>query len=148
MAGNECSGRGGQAKSRNTKENYERSFKYNVPVWLEKTAREYWKRNLPCLTENNAISDKDYDAFCRLCDMYSKWRKCQAVTSKKGSTYETGTDRGALRIIKRPEAELEIQYHKEMLNLERKFGLNPTDGKGLKFKKEKKKETTRERYRV
>lgn len=143
MAGNENSGRHGGKEDND----YKRGFRFNVPAWLDKEGKSYWKRNLTILVDNQCIGDKDFDAFCRLCDLYSKWRRCQAITNKDGSTYETTSDRGAIRIIKRPEAELELQYHKEMLNLERKFGLNPVDGKSAGFSKRGKKQSVRETYK-
>jgi P27 family predicted phage terminase small subunit len=93
-----------------------------------------------------AIQDKDFPALCRLCELYANWRFCQAVIAEKGCTYTTTSDRGAMRIVARPEASLELQYHKEMLNLERKFGLNPVDGKEIKFKKDDAKKSVRDRY--
>ena len=146
MAGNERSGRGGKAAEKNEKRKDKSDFSYQIPDWLPDLGREYWRQNKPWLVKQGAISNKDYPAFCRLCDLYAKWRKCQQVTTEEGSTYETTSDRGAIRIIKRPEAELELQYHKEMLNLERKFGLTPVDGKGMKFDKKIEKKSVRDRY--
>jgi len=141
MAGDKNSGQHGGRDS-----SYSRVFDFEAPDWLTDISKEYWARNLKTLINNKCIAEKDYDSFCRLCDLYSKWRACQAITSKDGSTYSTKTDRGSKRIIKRPEAELELQYHKEMLNLERKFGLNPADGKGAGFGTRDKKKSVRNKY--
>ena len=146
MAGNERSGRGGKAAERNPVPVADSAFSLSCPNWLPPLAREYWGQNVPRLIAAGAIQDKDFPALCRLCELYANWRFCQAVIAEKGCTYTTTSDRGAMRIVARPEASLELQYHKEMLNLERKFGLNPVDGKEIKFKKDDAKKSVRDRY--
>lgn len=146
MAGNERSGRGRKAAERNPVAVADFGFSLACPDWLPELAREYWAQNVPRLIDAGAIADKDFPALCRLCELYANWRRCQAVIAEQGCTYQTTSDRGAVRIIARPEASLELQYHKEMLNLERKFGLNPVDGKEIKFKKDDAKKSVRNRY--
>ena len=147
MAGNASSGRGGKAKERN-ESTYQRKFSYNCPSFLNKLGKEYWKRNLPHFVAHGVIDDKDFDAFCRLCDLYSKWRSCQEITSTLGCTYETLSDKGYNRYMKRPEVELEIQFHRQMQGLEKHFGLNPVDGKNVAWQKKNKKLNARDRYKL
>lgn len=128
MAGNECSGRYGKAKERN-KDKSKSKFTHDIPEWLSVIARNYWKRNMPILREKNSIENKDFDSFCRLCEIYSRWRAMQKVINKDGATYETEATGGFLRVMTRPEATLELQYNKELNTLEKKFGLTPFDSK-------------------
>lgn len=108
-------------------------------------AAKYWYRNIKYLISNSMIKNKDYDAFCRLCNLYQRYIRCQDIINEDGETYETETDRGSLRYIKRPESELSLQLSKQILDLERKFGLNPVDGKQVKGNKSAKK-SVRDQY--
>ena len=141
MAGDKNSGQHGGRDS-----SYSHNFTFIAPDWLSDIAKEYWDRNIKVLVDNNCIADKDYDEFCRLCVFYAKWRACIAVTSKDGDFYETETDRGAARVMKRPEAVAEMDLHKIMIGLEKKFGLNPADGKAAGFGTRDKKKSVRNKY--
>ncbi len=142
MSGSTNSGRGGKAYAKNSAQNLQKSqaknshnFKHRPPKKVfSKHALEYWQRNMPILKDNANISDKDYDAFVRLCTLYEGWRTCCEHRVTEGITYETKSDRGAFRVIEYPEVKLELQYHNEMMKLERKFGLTPRDGQEVKFK--------------
>lgn len=146
MPGNERSGRGGKAAARNPVAVPENEFNYVCPEWLTPLGREYWERNAPRLIDCGVLTNKDYDAFCKLCDVYAEWRECQREISSNGMFFETTTDRGAMRVIEHPAVARRSAAFKDMLNLERKFGLTPVDGKGMKFKKEEKKKSVRELY--
>lgn len=142
MSGSTNSGRGGDKKARNEKLNPAKetdTFEYDMPRTLPVDGKFYWKRNIPKLKASGAIKGKDYDSFLRLCQMYAMFCKCQKIVEEKGCTYESLTDRGAIKILKRPEMELALSINKDIMVLERKFGLTPADGEKLKLKAPSKK---------
>ena len=146
MPGNERSGRGGKAADRNPIQQEANEFSFDCPAWLNKLGMEYWERNAPRLIDCGVLTNKDYDAFCKLCDIYADWRDCQAKIKKSGLFYKTTSDRGAMRIVEHPAVARKSAAFKDMMNLERKFGLTPIDGKGMKFKKDEKKKSVRDKY--
>ena len=124
MAGNIHSGRVGRLNNGDKPKNIKETFTRKIPKDLPQESKIYWKAVIPILKERNAIKNADFYVFHRLCVLYHLWRECEKVLLKKGATYESTTDRGGLRVLKRPEADLALRYNAEMTKLERKFGLS------------------------
>ena len=124
MAGNTNSGRVGRLTKSDKSIKTRELFSRKIPKDLPDESKIYWKSVIPILKERNAIKNADFYVFHRLCVLYHLWRECEKILLKKGATYESTTDRGGLRVLKRPEADLALRYNAEMTKLERKFGLS------------------------
>lgn len=127
MSGNGNSGRLGKNKKSPVKKKNIGGFKYSMPRTFPAGAKEYWKRNIDYVRASGALVNDTYDSFCRLCMLYHFWKQLSSYVNKNGFTYKTTTDRGAERVVKRPEAEQMLTVCREMLQLERRFCLTPND---------------------
>lgn len=126
MSGNTKSG----SKSNKKAQQYE--FKKRMPTGFGKFEKEYWNHNLPILKERKLIADSDYHAFTRACLIYSKIKECEKALKSGLSAKVTG-DKGQVRLVRRPEADLLLKFSSELSRLERYFGLTPASRKSLRI---------------
>lgn len=136
MAGNKNSGR----KSEKSQFVGKVKISWTKPEYIanKPAASGYWDRMYPQLLEMGIVRNIDFDAFCKLCELYSMWRKASDCVEAQGLTYESTSDRGASRILKRPEVEIMMSASKDLQCLEKKFGLTPLDAKQVKGNEVKK----------
>lgn len=120
---------------------------WKQPKPFSEDSKKYWNRYYTLLNDAGVLNESDYDAFVRLCRIYGMFLKCAKVVDKYGSTYKTKSDRGAERILTRPEADYVLRYSKELSSIENKFGLTPGDRQNIKAFKTKKSTSTRDRYK-
>ncbi len=144
MAGNANSGRLGK----NTKMVTESKpiFTAKCPKALNKRAKLFWKRYVDLLTPRNVIEDKDARALERLCIMQDLFESCIEFVYKNGPTVVEPNQYGEVT-RERVESKMAKQYIAIIKDLERRFGLTPKDGEGIKTMKLKKtRESVRDKY--
>lgn len=75
------------------------------PNWLDKTARDYFKRLAPALTESSILNEATAELLASCCQHYSVYREALAILAKEGRMITT--PRGF--IAKHPACLLEKQ---------------------------------------
>lgn len=91
------------------------------PTWLDKTAREEWKRLASQLELLGLLSSIDQGAFAGYCNAYSMWVRANRVLQRKGFTY----DHNGL-VKKRPEVGISEAALREMRKYAQEFGMTPS----------------------
>ena len=121
-------------------------FTKKCPRDLSKKAKEYWKDIVPQLMETGVLTDLDFFALVRLCELYSLWHEAMSELRKHGLQYESTSDRGAFMIKSNPADAARSRYEAELKNLGIKFGLTPKDREAIKGHKGKVTKSVRDKY--
>lgn len=99
----------------------------SCPYWLDRRAKNEWKRVVPLL-ESLGLTAQVYRApLAAYCQCYSEWVQANQVIQKEGLTYKTRS--GMIR--QRPEVAIRQKARNDMLRFAARFGLTPADIAGL-----------------
>jgi P27 family predicted phage terminase small subunit len=60
------------------------------PDWLNRIAKEHWKKTAPILERSGLFEEVDHTAFALYCDAYSRWRQALKAIQKEGLVYKGG----------------------------------------------------------
>lgn len=94
------------------------------PAWLSPAARRIWDRLLPVLDELGVLAVADVDVLARYVTLLGRWLEVARDLNRSGLTQEVEI-RGSRVVVARPEVKLELQYSRDLLRIEREFGLSP-----------------------
>lgn len=92
------------------------------PSWLDKYAKQEWKRIAPELEEKGVLTSIDTTTLAAYCQCYSRWRKAEEFIQKNGDTFET--EKGY--VAQRPQVNIAIQSLKMLNSFAVEFGLTPS----------------------
>lgn len=89
-------------------------------------ASDIWDSVIPHLVRLGVLDSADGRALARYCELtVQHWDATQAI-NKEGLTYESLTQSGGTKIVKRPEIEIARAAEAELRRLEQEFGLTPS----------------------
>lgn len=54
-----------------------------APTWLDETAKDYWRKHAPHLSEAGLLTAVSKETFAMLCQVYSDYRKAADLREKK-----------------------------------------------------------------
>lgn len=113
----------------------------DCPEWLAEAAKAVWLQLVDELNAAGTLRQTDGNAMARYCVLWVWWRRCVAHVEQYGRTYPKYAKhrdgevvrveiKGELRpvvdkFIEHPEVGLTVTLGKELLLLEREFGLTP-----------------------
>ncbi|MFN0133415.1 MAG: phage terminase small subunit P27 family [Phycisphaerales bacterium] len=104
-----------------------------MPAHLDDRARTVWQQIVPGLARIGLARSVDGEALSRYCQLIVMWRDCLAFVEKNGRSYpvraETGDAKKPGRIIRFvtfAETSLAMRLARELLAIEREFGLTPS----------------------
>lgn len=92
------------------------------PSWLDKQAKQEWRRIAPLLERLGLLTEIDGAALAGYCQSYARWRQCQEVLAKDGLTFTTGTG----YVQARPEVAIGNRALIEVRAFCVQFGLTPS----------------------
>jgi P27 family predicted phage terminase small subunit len=114
-----------------------------APKYLSKVARQEWNRVAPLLEEQGVLQNIDQSLLASYCQMYGHWRASEDDIAKNGlvimvsSQTRTGrTDKP----IPNPAVTNSIRFHRAMVAMAVKFGINPLDRPRIEVPKEEEEE--------
>ena len=76
------------------------------PEYLGPIGRQCWSDTVTKLRAMGIEDQADEASVEAFCSAYEEYRETRAVLTKEGYTYETLSDRGGFRELKRPEVEI------------------------------------------
>ncbi len=101
--------------------------RFEAPEWLSPEAKKVWVRVIRYLRPIGLMTKADVNAMARYCALFVRWRANQEFVEHYGETY-TVKDKAdkvmAIRLL--PQAYLVITLSRELLQLEREFGMTPS----------------------
>jgi len=100
----------------------------SCPYWLDRRAKNEWKRVVALLEPLGLITQIDRAALAAYCQCYSEWVQADEVIQEQGMNFETPN--GYLQ--QRPEVAIRQKARADMLRFAARFGLTPSDRAGLK----------------
>lgn len=98
------------------------------PGWakfMSGTAKRYWGRYAPALSELGVLTEVDLPAFRILCELYSVFVRLTNILNKKGLTYEAKAKSGGVLIRSRPELTMLNEVETRYLQYAAQFGITP-----------------------
>ena len=106
--------------------------KPRCPQWLSDRAKTIWKATVPKLIKLGIVGSIDEHTLSRYCIMYVQWLDCQKFLNNNGSML-SGTDKNGNETTREyPQVRQARSLHKELLAIEREFGMNPSARASLK----------------
>lgn len=103
------------------------------PSHLDERARLVWQQVVPRLARIGLARSVDGEALARYCQLIVMWRDCTAFIEKNGRSYpvraESADPKKPGRIIRFDaftETSLVMRLARELLAIEREFGLTPS----------------------
>jgi P27 family predicted phage terminase small subunit len=103
------------------------------PPHLDERARLVWQQVVPRLSKIGLARSVDGEALARYCQLIVMWRDCTVFVEKNGRAYpvraESGDPKKPGRIIRFEaftETTLIMRLARELLAIEREFGLTPS----------------------
>ncbi len=102
------------------------------PPHLDERARSVWAQVVPRLVKIGLARSIDGEALARYCQLVTMWRDCTAFIEKNGRSYpvraESGDPKKPGRIVRFDafvETSMAMRLARELLAIEREFGLTP-----------------------
>lgn len=92
------------------------------PDWLEKEAKEEWKRLAKNLFSLGVLTDLDVTTFASYCQAYARWREAEEFISQHGTLVKTPS--GYWQQV--PQVSIAHQNQKIMMQAAAEFGLTPS----------------------
>ena len=92
-----------------------------VPGWLSKYAKEFWRKYVPMLVRLGLYTEADESAMILLSESYADFRECLLVTQADGRTFLTEKE----YTVQRPEVAILRKARKDMESLLAHFGMTP-----------------------
>lgn len=108
----------------------------SCPYWLDRRAKNEWKRIIALLEPLGLATQVDRAALAGYCQCYSEWVTADAVLQKQGLTFTT--ENGYVQ--QRPEVAIRQKARGDMLRFAARFGLTPSDRVGLNLPEPKTKD--------
>lgn len=103
-----------------------------APEWLEGEARQLWDAYVPALQVTGLARPIDAGVLARYCDMWADWLECRRAIAKHGPDgffrAEPSAPKTQGRVVsvrEMPATSRKRKLHKELLIIEREFGLTP-----------------------
>ncbi|QQS08686.1 MAG: phage terminase small subunit P27 family [Phycisphaerales bacterium] len=104
-----------------------------APEHLDERARLVWDQVVPKLTRIGLARSVDGEALARYCQMIVLWRDATAFIEKNGRSYPVRADSGnpkkpgkIIRFSAFPEISMVLRLSRDLLAIEREFGLTPS----------------------
>jgi len=72
------------------------------------------------------LADVDENALARYCQIWERWRDCEAHTSKHGQSFQFTDKNGSVSYRLYPEAKMSHTLAGELRKLETEFGMTPS----------------------
>jgi len=117
------------------------------PHWISSGARKVWKDLIPQLTAMGVCHRIESNILVRYCEHFTEWRRCREYLNEHGSRYPVrDKDGNVVDIRVFPEALMERQYSKLLLETEREFGMTPSSRARLGMVNDRKKPTGDDAY--
>lgn len=102
------------------------------PKNLSEAAQEVWCETLDRIETMGVLHEVDAASLERYCEIFVRWRLAEEQIQTEGSTIETYNRDGQLMSLKiSPHVTHANQCAKLLLDIETKFGLNPSSRSGL-----------------
>ena len=96
------------------------------PGWLDKVARQEWRRVVPVLDRLGLVTQADLQALAGYCQSWARWRQAEAEIAEGGLIVDE--DRGKYSIRKANPAVAIAQKERQlMLAFGTRLGLSPSD---------------------
>lgn len=100
----------------------------SCPRFLDKTARQEWRRMVKLLEPLGLLTQVDRAALAAYCQCYSEWVRANEILAEKGMTFTTPNG----YVQQRPEVAIRQKARNDMLRFAARFGLTPSDRAGLR----------------
>jgi P27 family predicted phage terminase small subunit len=97
-----------------------------APTWLKDEALEIWNGRAAALTNAKLLTEADATAFGRYCRNLARWLKMQKALDETTEIYSVTTASGTVH-RPRPEFLIADRLERQLLAIEDRFGLNPSE---------------------
>ena len=97
------------------------------PTYLDKFAREEWKRYAPLLASMEILAETDRDALASFCTAVAECRHCLAILKKEGRFYKSSTGLSK----EHPASKALRDWKKDQRAWGALLGLSPSDRSGV-----------------
>lgn len=87
--------------------------------------KEKWNQMLPILVQMRVMTNADYEALEKYCDMSDRYQKAVDHIRQYGQVIEGHTDRGAYKIQANPACQIENKLFTAMFKILQDFGFTP-----------------------
>lgn len=91
----------------------------NAPKWLNKTAKEYWKRITPSLLQEGILTEATADLIASACAAYSTYREAHEQLETEGRIIVTPS--GTVKV--NPHVQIEKQAFEQLVRVFKELGI-------------------------
>jgi P27 family predicted phage terminase small subunit len=102
------------------------------PTGITKMARKKWRQMAPMLLERGLLTQGDRDMLHNYCLAFERWQQAEKVLSEEGTTFESVSEDGFVRISQRPEVNISKTYQQQMYRIAAEFGMSPSSRSRVK----------------
>ncbi len=110
-----------------------------MPRTMSEESKRVWRYLVPRLLKLGVLTEIDGNALERYCRLWGEWRKLQAIIDEKGHVYSRKDRNGEVVAIRTlPQVKVRDEISKDLLSLERQFGLTPSARTSIRLERDEK----------